>query len=278
MTLETNLSTLTTRVATELKAHKVLINNNAADLSALTTTNKANLVAAINELVTAIGGAGATIDDGAISTLTVWSSDKTDGEIDSRVATAVADLIDASPATLNTLNELAAALGDDPNFATTVAGNIAAKVTGPASAVNNNLVVFDGTTGKLAADSGVALTSVVRTADDQTIAGVKTFSSSPVVPDASFVIAKITGLQTALDGKSATGHTHTASNITDFSSAVPAAVPSASESVSGKVELSTNAEAIAGTDTARAVTPANLAAYVGDPNEDFVATFEAGLV
>jgi hypothetical protein len=33
--------------------------------------------------------------------------------------------IGASPATLNTLNELAAALGDDPNFATTLAGQIA---------------------------------------------------------------------------------------------------------------------------------------------------------
>jgi microcystin-dependent protein len=34
--------------------------------------------------------------------------------------TAIADLVDSAPATLDTLNELAAALGDDPNFATTV--------------------------------------------------------------------------------------------------------------------------------------------------------------
>jgi hypothetical protein len=38
-----------------------------------------------------------------------------------------AAIIDSSPATLNTLNELAAALGDDPNFATTVLTQIAAK-------------------------------------------------------------------------------------------------------------------------------------------------------
>lgn len=36
------------------------------------------------------------------------------------VAAAVAGLVDSSPATLDTLNELAAALGDDPDFATTV--------------------------------------------------------------------------------------------------------------------------------------------------------------
>jgi hypothetical protein len=35
----------------------------------------------------------------------------------------------------------------------------------------------------------------------QTVAGVKTFSSAPVVPDGSFAVAKTTGLQAALDLK-----------------------------------------------------------------------------
>lgn len=39
----------------------------------------------------------------------------------------VAGIVDSSPETLNTLNELAAALGDDPNFATTVATEIGKK-------------------------------------------------------------------------------------------------------------------------------------------------------
>ena len=42
--------------------------------------------------------------------------------------TAIANLIDSSPSTLNTLNELASALGDDPNFATTVTNSIATKM------------------------------------------------------------------------------------------------------------------------------------------------------
>lgn len=41
--------------------------------------------------------------------------------------TAVSNLVDSSPATLDTLNELAAALGDDPNFATTVTNSIGTK-------------------------------------------------------------------------------------------------------------------------------------------------------
>lgn len=40
----------------------------------------------------------------------------------------VASLVDSAPDTLNTLNELAAALGDDPNFATTIAAEIGKKV------------------------------------------------------------------------------------------------------------------------------------------------------
>lgn len=40
------------------------------------------------------------------------------------LAAGLAGLVDSSPATLDTLNELAAALGDDPNFATTVSNAI----------------------------------------------------------------------------------------------------------------------------------------------------------
>lgn len=45
------------------------------------------------------------------------------------VSTAITNLIDSSPSALNTLNELAAALGDDANFSTTVTNSIAGKVS-----------------------------------------------------------------------------------------------------------------------------------------------------
>lgn len=44
------------------------------------------------------------------------------------VQTAISDLIAMAPSTLNTLDELANALGDDPNFATTVTTNLAGKL------------------------------------------------------------------------------------------------------------------------------------------------------
>lgn len=44
------------------------------------------------------------------------------------VQAAIAALLESAPETLDTLNELAAALGDDPNFATTVTNTIATKL------------------------------------------------------------------------------------------------------------------------------------------------------
>jgi hypothetical protein len=51
----------------------------------------------------------------------------TAAELSAAVAAAVAAVIASAPATLDTLDELAAALGDDPNFATTIMAAIGAK-------------------------------------------------------------------------------------------------------------------------------------------------------
>ena len=55
------------------------------------------------------------------------------------VNTAISNLVDAAPSTLDTLNELAAALGDDPNFATTVATSIGNKVAKAGDTMTGNL-------------------------------------------------------------------------------------------------------------------------------------------
>ena len=60
------------------------------------------------------------------------------------VGTQVSNLVDSSPSTLNTLNELAAALGDDPNFATTVSTSIGTKLPLAGGTLTGGL---SGTTG-----------------------------------------------------------------------------------------------------------------------------------
>ncbi len=53
----------------------------------------------------------------------------------------VATITDSAPGTLDTLNELAAALGDDPNFATTTASNIADKLPLAGGTMTGDLTV-----------------------------------------------------------------------------------------------------------------------------------------
>ena len=64
------------------------------------------------------------------------------------VAAQIAALVNSSPATLDTLNELATALGNDPNFATTMVNALAGKVNNSdvsTSNAANKLVKRDGT-------------------------------------------------------------------------------------------------------------------------------------
>lgn len=50
-----------------------------------------------------------------------------EGELDSKIATSIANLVNGAPGTLDTLNELALALGNDNNLATTITESIAAE-------------------------------------------------------------------------------------------------------------------------------------------------------
>jgi len=60
---------------------------------------------------------------------------------------AVSGLVDSAPQTLDTLNELAEALGDDPNFATT----IATQIGGKADAIHSHDVATTSTAGFMSA-------------------------------------------------------------------------------------------------------------------------------
>jgi len=104
----------------------------------------------------------------------------------------VAALVSAAPGTLDTLNELAAALGDDPNFATTVTDSIATKLDATANAVSAS---------KLQTARTISLSGDV--SGSVSFDGTSNVSITAVVADDSHnhTIANVDGLQTALDGK-----------------------------------------------------------------------------
>jgi hypothetical protein len=224
MSLSTNVTNLATRIATECKSLRTLVNGNASDLSTLTTTAKNNLVAAINELDAAIdalagGGSATTLDDltdvvittaavgnilrhngtnwvntpgvdhfqpldsdltsiaaltttsygrtfltlanqAALMALIASASESASGVVElatsaetltgtdtGRAVTPAGlqakldALLDGAPTALDTLNELAAAIGDDANFASTVTTALAGKQD-----LNANLTAFSGLT------------------------------------------------------------------------------------------------------------------------------------
>jgi hypothetical protein len=65
------------------------------------------------------------------------------------VQTAIANLSDSAPATLNTLNELAAALGDDASFSTTVTTSIATKLPLAGGTMTGDLIIGEAASAGL---------------------------------------------------------------------------------------------------------------------------------
>jgi hypothetical protein len=79
----------------------------------------------------------------------------TDARADARVAL----VIDSAPSTLNTLNELAAALGDDASFSTTVTNSIAAKLPLTGGTLTGNLSLGDNVKAQFGASDDLEIFS-----------------------------------------------------------------------------------------------------------------------
>ena len=139
------------------------------------------------------------------------------------VNTAVSSLVDSAPATLDTLNELAAALGDDANFATTVTtalGNKQDKVTGVS---DTEIGYLDG------------VTSAIQTQlDDKAPLESPTFTGNVHLPatttidgitstELSYLNGVTSPIQTQLGDKADLEHSHTFTDITDTQINTPAA-------------------------------------------------------
>lgn len=88
------------------------------------------------------------------------------------VAARLSELVDSSPAALDTLNELAAALGDDANFATTVTNALASKLAHTNSAValtDGASITLTATKHTLTTDESAITFSISYAGDDITI-------------------------------------------------------------------------------------------------------------
>lgn len=144
---------------------------------------------AYQDVVTAIGDMSSS-----------WNAD---------IQAALADLIGQAPETLDSIQEIATALGNDPNFYTTVMTAIGERVKNDDPRLTNartptahthSMSEVDGLDDALDGKSGVGHSHTW----DQIGQKPGTFPST---------IALVAGLQAALDGKAATGHTHTKAQV-----------------------------------------------------------------
>lgn len=110
------------------------------------------------------------------------------------VRTEVANIVNSAPATLDTLNEIAAALGSDPNFATTMTNLINTKAPS-ASPTFTGTVVLPGTTS-----IGNVSSTEIGYLDGVTSA-IQTQISGKANSSHAHAISDVTNLQTSLDAK-----------------------------------------------------------------------------
>lgn len=137
MSLQTRLSDLITAVGTDYKQLRTWITGSSTgDLTGLTTTDKTSLVSAINEVDAATPADASTTVKGIVELATlaeVTTGTDTvravtpEGVRQERVALKAEILGAGVPAALDTLDELAAALADDANFAATVTTSLSGK-------------------------------------------------------------------------------------------------------------------------------------------------------
>ena len=145
MSLQTRLSDLITAIGTDYKQLRVWITGSGTGtLSSLATADKTSIISAINEVkgIADLGGGGSPADASTtakgiieIATLAEVAAGTDavravtpEGVRQERIALKTEILGAGVPAALDTLDELAAALGDDANFASTITTALAARV------------------------------------------------------------------------------------------------------------------------------------------------------
>lgn len=156
---------ITTNLIKDSDIATVDIANNAITAAKITDGNITT--AKLADLSVTAGKLAGTLD---LTGKTITVATATTGDNDTSPASTafvqqeIAALVDSSPDSLNTLNELAAALGDDASFSTTVTNSIATKLplaggtlTGDLKMVNSSGATLDINSNLAGADSKILL-------------------------------------------------------------------------------------------------------------------------
>lgn len=131
-TIEAQLRQFSTLMGTEVKE----LINKIGVLSNLSTSEKTSLVTALNEVKAAVsqletaqaGAVGINDDASESSTTETYSVKKVNDLILAKINEVKTDILDSAPEALNTLKELATALGENANFSADMAASLGKRV------------------------------------------------------------------------------------------------------------------------------------------------------
>ena len=178
------------------------------------------------------------------------------------VDTSVANLVDSAPGTLDTLNELAAALGDDADFSNTVTTSIATKLPLAGGTMTGAIAMGTSKITGLG-DPTAAQDAASKNYADTTFLGLSGGTMTGVIDMGS---QKITTTYTPTNGPDLTNKTYVDSIIgsaTSASASATAAATSATNAATSETNASNSA-------TAAATSEANAAASYDDFDDRYL--------
>ena len=209
-------------------------------------------IAARNTLFGGLTSSSGVLTNGVTATTQSASDNSTKVATTAYTDTAIANLIDSSPNALNTLNELAAALGDDASFSTTVTNSIATKLPLAGGTLTGALTVPEVTVSS--SSPVISLTDTNSNSDfaikvDGGVFNIRdTTEANNRLQIASSGNATFSGSVTATGGFSGSGASITALNASNISSGTIAAarVATLNQNTTGSAATLTTARTIAG--------------------------------
>lgn len=219
--------------------------------SAIDVTNNATVGGTLAVTGNTTLSTGSTTGDFSVAGSLTLS---TEGTLDSHVVTkgyvdtAISDVLDSAPAALDTLNELAAAINDDANFAATITTALATKLPLAGGTMTGDIVMGSNavtstanpTTDDELARKGYVDTILGSATDAATSASEAATSASNAANSASSASTSETNAA-ASEGNAASSATAAAASASAASSSASSASSSASAAATSAASASTSA-------------------------------------
>lgn len=197
------------------------------------------------------------MDSGTSATITGLATpvNNTDAATKIYVDTAISNLVDGAPASLDTLNEIAAALNDDANLAATLTASIATKVSKAGDTMSGALAMgTNKITGLGTPTTGTDATT--KTYVDDAVAAKLSLSGGTMSGAIAMGSNKVTGLGTPTAGTDATTKTY----VDGILGSATSAAASASAAATSETNAANSASAASSSASAASASASSAAA------------------